>query len=327
MSTQAPLFSVIVPAYNSAETIERCVSSILSQTCEELELLVVDDCSSDATAAILLSIRDPRLVFFRSDRNTGPSAARNRALGEANGTFIIFADADDWLEPDYVSTVHRALQACGDLDFVATRYRVHMAGTSISDRQTYSGGDPLRAFLEDKIVSSVWAKVFRRSLIEDRAIRFPDLRYMEDSIFTAAYLVHARRALLIDRLLYNFDKRAESTTSATFSPELLQAADQALYLTRKALGSRAQSYDDALRIREFRMSVTNVLNHLARDQHAGRSNTGTIQAVRKRLWEQFRLSVLSNGGLEIREKAAYLAFLMYPSAALFMLTRRLIRDS
>lgn len=95
---QKPEISVIIPAYNSAVSIVKCIHSVLEQTVSPFEVIVIDDCSSDATAEIVESIKDVRLRLVCLERNFGAQAARNAGIREARGNWIAFQDADDeWL--------------------------------------------------------------------------------------------------------------------------------------------------------------------------------------------------------------------------------------
>lgn len=94
-----PEVSIIIPAYNTAAYIKRSVESVLEQTFENFEIVVVDDASTDNTVEVLNSIQDPRLKVFRQPHNGGAGAARNRALKEATGNWIAVLDSDDWYAP------------------------------------------------------------------------------------------------------------------------------------------------------------------------------------------------------------------------------------
>jgi len=98
MATSAPLVSVIIPAHNRAHTIVRAVHSVLSQTCRDIEVIVVDDASTDNTLSVVEAIGDPRVRAVRLERNQGAAGARNRGIDEATGTYVAFQDSDDeWL--------------------------------------------------------------------------------------------------------------------------------------------------------------------------------------------------------------------------------------
>ena len=93
-----PRFSVVMPCYNAAETLSSSIKSVLDQTLDDFELLIVDDRSTDATAKLLSSIDDPRIRTFANDQRNGAAATRNVAVREATGRYIAFLDADDlWL--------------------------------------------------------------------------------------------------------------------------------------------------------------------------------------------------------------------------------------
>jgi len=106
--TGPPLFSVVIPAYNAASTITSAVRSALTQTRADLEVIVVDDGSTDETAAVVAAIEDPS-VRLLAQPNRGQSAARNNGIATARGKYVVFLDSDDLLLPRYVELVARAL--------------------------------------------------------------------------------------------------------------------------------------------------------------------------------------------------------------------------
>lgn len=117
------LMSVIVPAWNAEATIEEALASILDEDAAPLECVVVDDGSSDGTAAVVeaMAARDPRVVLIRSPENEGVSEARNRALRAARGTWLAFVDADDRLRPGGLAAMWRASQASDALVIIGQR--------------------------------------------------------------------------------------------------------------------------------------------------------------------------------------------------------------
>lgn len=112
------LISVIMPCFNSEQHVRRSVDSVLQQTYPNLELLIVDDGSTDSTQQILQSIQreDSRIRVF-SQRNSGPAAARNRGLGESRGSYIAFLDSDDYWSPFFLEKLEKALSSKSENKF------------------------------------------------------------------------------------------------------------------------------------------------------------------------------------------------------------------
>jgi GT2 family glycosyltransferase len=119
MSSNATTFSVVIAAYNAADTLGETIGSVLAQTRQDFEIIVVDDGSSDDTAAIAEGFADQRVRVFRQE-NAGPSAARNRGIAEAVGEYVGLLDSDDLWLPDYLAEMGRALEQNPRADFAYT---------------------------------------------------------------------------------------------------------------------------------------------------------------------------------------------------------------
>ncbi len=117
--TEEPICSVIIPAFNAAATLEASIRSALHQTRADLEVIVIDDGSTDATAETAKQIDDPR-VRVLSQPNLGPAAGRNAGVRAARGEYVAFLDSDDLWLPRYLELVTRALEASGDAAFAYT---------------------------------------------------------------------------------------------------------------------------------------------------------------------------------------------------------------
>ena len=198
--------SIIVPVYNGEAHLTRCAESILAQDYPELELILVDDGSRDASFELMreLAARDTRVKAIHKE-NGGVSSARNRGLDEASGRYIQFSDVDDWLPIDATKLFMREIEAA-DADLViGDFYRV--VGNNVSrkgsideggllNRQEYA--DEMLRSPADLYYGALWNKLYRRDLIERYAVRMDEtISYSEDMIFNLEYLLHADKIAVL----------------------------------------------------------------------------------------------------------------------------------
>jgi glycosyltransferase involved in cell wall biosynthesis len=144
---QSPLVSVTMPAHNAAQYLAEAMSSVLAQTLQDLELIVVDDGSTDETSRIAQSFSDPRVVYIRFDRNRGVAAARNAAVERARGAYIAVLDADDIAEPQRLEAQVELLRRSG-ADVCAAEHVVWNVSTGRRKRgKQYHRDQDIKALL------------------------------------------------------------------------------------------------------------------------------------------------------------------------------------
>jgi len=190
----------LIAAFNAQETIVRAVGSALAQEGVGVEVVVVDDCSSDGTAAIADSIRDERVRVVRLDRNRGPGGARNAGLDAARGRWVAVLDADDTVRPDRMARLLQRAEAAGS-EIVVDNIEVidEAAGTSMPmftaqrlqamPRMTLAEFIAGNLLFEQKFSLGYMKPVVRRDFIEARALRYVQtLRIGEDYLFLASAL-------------------------------------------------------------------------------------------------------------------------------------------
>lgn len=208
--------SVIVPTYNAGEFVAQCLDSVLGQTMGGFELICVDDGSTDDTWAIVeeRAQRDGRVAALRQ-ANAGPGAARNAGLERACGRYVYCLDADDYLDRDMLASCVKALDdAQADMALVAFRTYNQRAGRTYPAEwgmrhedafPSYPAGSFTWETAPDLFFETVqnvpWNKMVRRSLLEERGIRFQELRLTEDLMYSLPAAVSARRIVRIARPL------------------------------------------------------------------------------------------------------------------------------
>ena len=209
--SKAPRAAVVMPAYNAASTIERTVKSILAQTMGDLLLIVVDDGSTDGTAAILarLQSEDGRVLPV-SVPNGGPARARSIGLDRVpQGTeYLLFSDADDLLAPD---AIQYAIENAGDADLVLMGFSILNPDGSearyFEPAARYTPGTigaHLGRLYKANLLNQVWGKLFRADLVLKNNIRFQDWRWGEDRLFIFDCLERAGTVAVLPECKYRY---------------------------------------------------------------------------------------------------------------------------
>ena len=223
--TKKPLVSVIIPVYNVAPFLREALDSVLGQTYKELEILVVDDGSTDGSGRICDEYRkDSRVIVVHQD-NHGLSHARNVGLDRMTGEFVCFLDSDDALEPEFVELLLESLMK-EKADISVCRYTIHGTDGRMQDSRerkrkkhaeypsleqgSYSRVEALRALVEFRLNSSVWNKLYRESLWDK--IRFPEGHNYEDLDTVYKVLDICTSVFITDRCLYLYRERPGSIT-------------------------------------------------------------------------------------------------------------------
>lgn len=204
------LISVIVAVYNIEEYLPRCVDSILAQTYANLEIILVDDGSTDRSGIICdgYGERDGRVRTLHK-KNGGLSDARNAGLEAAQGAYIGFVDGDDWIEPDMYRAMYEACEREG-AQVAACRYKQITKSGVIDASAAHSVSLARKEALEIyvsgderyQIYNSVWSKLFAAELI--RGMRFPVGKNSEDIMFTTKAFCRMERLAYLDKAYYNY---------------------------------------------------------------------------------------------------------------------------
>ncbi|WP_077798836.1 bifunctional glycosyltransferase family 2 protein/CDP-glycerol:glycerophosphate glycerophosphotransferase [Streptomyces sp. JHA26] len=213
-----PTFSVIVPAYKVQGYLSECLDSVLGQGYADFEIVAVDDCSPDASGAILdaYADRDARIRVIHLAQNVGLGLARNAGLEKARGDYVLFLDSDDTLTDGALAAMAERIDATGGPDILVYDYaRTYWDGrvrrNQRADLLAYDGSDVFslaeHPHLLD-LLQIVWNKAYRRAFVAGTGLAFPP-GYYEDAPWTFCSLITAERIALLDRVCVHYRQRRE----------------------------------------------------------------------------------------------------------------------
>lgn len=239
---QMEYITIIMPAYNSEDYIRRGIESCILQTYHNWMLFVVDDGSVDSTAAVIQSYcRIDSRIQYLYQKNSGVSAARNHGLEHAKGEYVVFLDADDWLQRDALDTLLHLQKKNRDLLIACNRKLVK----EVDALQEWNKSISVKKEFEDKLQISITKltrlealrntgtqrynnssvnKIFDRRVIEEQRLRFdPSIFYGEDGLFVFQYLLAVNGMLHYDACLWSLLERSGSATRRNFTARNLTA--------------------------------------------------------------------------------------------------------
>lgn len=218
MDNDMPLVSVIVPVYNSEAFLKYAVESILNQTYENLEILLVDDGSTDESGVICdtYALRDGRIQSFHNT-NRGVSYTRNYGLERAHGEYVQFVDADDKIPENFVEVLVKSIiKENSDVAFCGVA-RIYEDSESMNrlENRVYSTERYLKALYEGRIsTTSSCVGLYKMKIIHDNRIKFPvELCCGEDAVFVLEYVKHAQKISSVKDTVYIYrqDRRFSAT--------------------------------------------------------------------------------------------------------------------
>ena len=212
-----PKVSVIIPAYNTEQYIAKCLKSLISQTLKEIEIIVINDGSTDSTLEIIneFAAADGRIKVI-SQENKKQGAARNRGMEIAAGEYIGFVDSDDWVDPDFYEKLYNAVKK-DNFDIAVTsiikhkekklQYNIHckkeVAASDLKQKIKLCEDKKHRFF-------SIYNKIYKASLIKDNDIFFSDGIVCEDIIFSIKTLYFSGKIITVPGVCYHYTYNVNS---------------------------------------------------------------------------------------------------------------------
>lgn len=221
-----PEISIIVPIYNAAEYLNKCIASVKNQTFTKYELILVNDGSTDESLNICRSEeqKDVRIRVI-NQKNSGVSKARNNGIKQAKGLYIMFLDADDWLEQTALEVL------LGEI----IMYEADIVCASHTIRKRFNRSIPItyenHIWMEKEFVNNFeiffrtiatapWGKLYKRNIIINNCIKFPDnIPYGEDTIFNLQYYMQCKTVITSAKNIYNYNFTNINSAMRKFYPE------------------------------------------------------------------------------------------------------------
>lgn len=268
--------SIIIPIYDVQEYLPKCLDSVIAQSYSDLQIILVDDGSSDDSFEICCTYKekDSRIEVY-SQYNQGVSAARNLGLKHSIGKWIAFIDADDWIEANFIKTLYSAAKTQTDIvigDYITDRKngaKTRQAGFAeeftaqttaelqelekicvLPHCHTHLVPQPLN------FLAGVWGKLYRSSVIRNHKIQFPEeLRISEDVVFNIFFLEHSVGAEYVSCYGYHYFERSSSVMRSNKPEKVLYFTDYMEYIaqsiSRSTIKNLGKKELNAVIIRDF----------------------------------------------------------------------------
>lgn len=242
-----PAISIIVPVYNAADTLQRCVDSVITQSFSDWELLMVNDGSTDNSETICqqFATQDPRIIVF-SQEHQGVSAARTIALKNIKAPYVCFVDADDIIESDYLHFLYQYKE----YDMVICGYYVDKMtsdGTILKQEQHLPADIDIQLIEKREMLEPLFLagminincnKLLHSSIIKEHNLSYPDVPINEDYLFMVEYLEHCHNLKTVIKPLYHWQRICGKQTGVSSRPDnLVEIYNEAHIKTKKYFNS------------------------------------------------------------------------------------------
>lgn len=261
------LISIIIPVHNSMAYLKKCVDSCLNQTLDQIEIILVDDASTDDSPKLIeeyaLAYPDKiKAIYLKENLRQG--AARNRGIMMAQGEYICFVDSDDWIDSDMCEELYKAavLQVA---DIVGADYYISNDNTEheaflkykTTDFKTCTIHDIFRYLANNGLF---WTRIYKRSLLIDNKIFFPEGIYYEDAYFNFMVVFYAERVFKLNRCFYHYYQSPNSTVRVKNNDKLYDRITIARNIVQDC--HKLENYERIKSLVDYKfitMSASNVL--------------------------------------------------------------------
>ena len=237
--------SIIVPVYNNAKYISKCIESIISQKFSNWELILVNGGSQDKTKEICekYAHKDERIILINTI-NEGPSGARNIGLDYAHGEYCMFVDGDDYIEQDTLKILADEIKEkdyqiifYGNYNDILNDGKYTIKNENLSKKCAFNDNSEFQKvykdLLDNHLVNQVWNKIYKKSFIDEVGARFPKgINYSEDLIFNIKLYKKLQSGMVIDKALYHYVNHKGNSLCSTFNEKKYKDIKYVYTITR-----------------------------------------------------------------------------------------------
>ncbi len=246
--------TIIIPTYNSEKYIEKCIFSILKQTYTNLEIIIIDDNSSDNTYNICKKIqkKDSRIKLMKNIKNEGVSTTRNLGINVSTGEYITFVDADDYIEDNLYEKLIDRLEK-ENISIAMCNFYTEVKGkdtrNKIKNKEIIIDSNKILKyiFLSDYFCGFVWNKIYKANIIKNNNLKFNnDIYICEDLLFNCQYISKIEKGFYTTDKMYHYVQRNNSSYNKQYSERwetVIQAYEQMkLYINEQNVKNFQYSY-------------------------------------------------------------------------------------
>ena len=250
-----PLFSIIIPVYNTEKYLKKCIKSVLDQKHNKTEIILIEDCSTDSSLKVCNSFKNnPSINIVRHKKNLGVSITRNDGILAAKGEYILFLDSDDWLYPGCLRNIEKIIIKNPKTEVIIGRY--NSDGFPFNNKILFKNGNS-KTFVANKFFSHInqlnfrpmiiWHYIVKKSLINNKKLYFVDVKNGEDEEFGARLLCSMKLLSLCEKNYYWHKKRKQGALRYSRDPKSTESYLKILveyykFISKTTLSSDKQKF-------------------------------------------------------------------------------------
>lgn len=311
--------SVIIPVYNADKYLRKCLDSLLAQTLKDIEIIIVNDGSTDNSESIINEyVSAYQNIKYLFQNNSGPSVARNAGIHIASGEYIGFVDSDDYISPDMYSVLYQ-IAAENNVDIVTSDYYITNCGQIIS---TSHFSIPANQIIDQSGISELvrdanhsrllWfggKGIYKNTVIKDNGIVYPQLNLGEETVFILDFLLSSKSMYYVDRPFYYYEQSPDSLTRTKYKERLLSQLEE-LYNNKISIYDKHKysSYREDLTQYTMKHTIPMLISNELNSQDSFYKRVLSYRAIRNS--DMVNYAYKNSSVKLIRSKLKYIAFLL-----------------